>query len=136
MLVPVVQSGSILFLEKKCSITFTASQFLLFPLGPFYRNGCNFFSALFIASSELILLWRIHLIGNYGPRVCGPVRVPSDMDTGGVAAVDLLLFGPVVAAAGEAIMAFNWDFNCVRWSESTEHRTRRCLSAGARPPVV
>lgn len=30
-------------------------------------------------------------------------------------------------------MAFNWDFNCVRWSKSIEYKTRRYLSACARP---
>lgn len=30
-------------------------------------------------------------------------------------------------------MAFNWDFNCVRWSKSIEYKARRYLSACARP---
>lgn len=30
---------------------------------------------------------------------------------------------PVVAASGKPIMAFNWDFNCVRWSKSIDYKT-------------
>lgn len=30
---------------------------------------------------------------------------------------------PVVAASGKAIMAFNWDFNCVWWKKSIDYKT-------------
>lgn len=98
----------------------------------------TFFSSPFLLHHlSLYCCGTFILISNYGPQVCGPVWVPLDDNTGDICAGhNVAARGPalpVVAASGKPIMAFNWDFNCVRWSKSIEYKARRYLSACARP---
>lgn len=90
-----------------------------------YRNSSNFFF-FFIAFLSLHCCCTLILISNYDHKVCGSVWVPW-MTTQETSAHPQCTSHraalPVVAASGKPIMAFNWDFNCVRWSKSTDYKT-------------